>query len=676
MAALYAEILLPRKISGSQETLTYLVPDSLHDKISTGMLVEIPLRKKVSRGMVYALHDHIPAFSTRPITAIVEDFYTLAPWQLKLLDYVSRQHFTPLHKCLKLFFPTNVFTRKRTKSITAPPGTDQNLPSPHQLTDTQQKALLTILDNPDRTILLHGITSSGKTEIYRRLTTANISRGLQTLILVPEISLTPQTVRNFRQQFGNNIAVIHSRLTPSEKLTQLTNIARGLHQIIVGSRSAVFAPFRKLGTIIIDEEHEDSYKQDQAPRYHAREIALQIGHLTTPPVQVILGSATPSVESYYLAQEGHYLLVEMNSRVPQTNGRQGSLPQLQIIDMREELRKRNFSIFSELLAEKLSETLAKKEQAILFLNRRGAASAVLCRDCGFIEQCPDCSVALTYHSHRTVENTVLPSQRLICHHCGLIFPLPATCKNCGSHLIRQIGLGTQKIEEELHKLLPQARILRADRDTTGLKDGFRKIYDLFRRGQADVLIGTQMIGKGLHLPGVTLVGIVLADTGLGIPDFRSAEKTFQLLTQVSGRSGREKPGEVIIQTYLPEHYALTSTAAQDFTFFYNREIRHRRENQLPPFRSMLKITVEASSAEQARLRASLLLEDLDGYRNGQIDQVAEINSYPALIPKLKNRHRWQILLTGQSPQGFLDNFRLQKSLPDGIKIDVDPLRTT
>jgi primosomal protein N' (replication factor Y) len=676
MPALYAEILLPRKINGQRDTLTYLLPAELQGQIAAGDLVEIPLKQATVRGLVFELHSRRPAFPTKGIIRKINDYYSLAGWQLELLKEISSGHFTPLYKCLKLFYPPSVFSRKKSKQIPPPSGNETNAPPLHQLTTDQQKALSTILGNRDRKILLHGITSSGKTEIYRRITTDNLNRKLQTLLLVPEISLTPQTVRQLEQQFGNNIAVIHSRLNPLKKLQFLTNIARGLHQIVVGSRSAIFAPFSSLGTIIIDEEHEDSYKQDQAPRYHARDIALAISRLYPGPVQVVLGSATPSVESYYQAGLGNYLLVEMNNRVPQGNGEKSHLPTLQIVDLRQELRKRNFSIFSEILAEKLAENLREKNQSILFLNRRGAASAVICRDCGRIEQCPHCSVALTYHSRLSVENSILPAQRLICHHCGKIFPLPSTCSGCGSHLIKQIGLGTQKVEEELQKLFPQARILRADRDTTGQQDGFKTIYDQFRQGKADVLIGTQMIGKGLHLPGVTLVGVVLADTGLGIPDFRSAEKTFQLLTQVAGRSGREKPGEVIIQTYFPEHYALTSTLAQDFSLFYNREIRHRRENLLPPFCRLVKITVENSDAEKARYTVLQLTRELEKFRGENRSSVTEINCYPALIPKLKNRYRWQILLSGDSPRDFLDNFRLQKSLPDGIKIDVDPLRTT
>lgn len=686
MTSLYAEIIIPKTIFGNKETLTYAVPETLHDKIQIGQLVEIPLRKAKVRGVVLSMHQIKPLFATKPIVSIIEDFYTLTETQLKLLKYISKQHFTPLSKVIKLFFPQNIFARKRSKQI-APPGKEGlSILSSLTLTPEQTEALKAINENPNRTILLHGVTSSGKTEIYRRITQKNIELGKQTLILIPEISLTPQTVQNFQQQFGQNIAVIHSRLTPQEKVTYLTNIARGHHQIIVGSRSAIFSPFPNLGTIVIDEEHEDSYKQDQSPRYHAREIALKLRELSladsvqpentknSQPLQIILGSATPSIESYYNAQQGNYLLVDMPSRIPHQNGSQ-ALPSIHIVDLREELHKRNFSIFSDLLQERLKTTLDKKEQSILFLNRRGAASAIICRDCGYTEECPNCTVALTYHSKINVENSILPSQRLICHHCGRIFKMPTVCKNCQSHLIKHIGLGTQKIEEELHKLLPQARIIRADRDTTRQKDDFEHIYESFKAGQADILIGTQMIGKGFHLPKVTLVGVVLADTGLTIPDFRSSEKTFQLLTQVAGRSGREKPGEVIIQTYLPEHYAIQNTLEHNFNQFYQQEIGHREKGKLPPFHKVIKITLENTDSEKVTCLSQQMYVDMDSFRANSDVQVNDINLYPAFIPKIKNRYRWQILLTGTDPHGFLTNFFLQKPQTSGIKIDVDPLRT-
>jgi primosomal protein N' (replication factor Y) len=678
MNTLYAEILLSRKMGGDKETLTYEIPENLTGTLQEGDLVEIPLKNRAIRGLVLEIHHLKPLFNTKPVSRKIEDFYSLDSTRLELLKHISRYYFCPLYKALKLFYPANVFTRKRSKQLKdAQPEQNFETPPPFNLTPEQTAALSSLLSGPGQESLLHGITGSGKTEIYRRLTTDCLQENRQALILVPEISLTPQTVAQFQKQFGHNIAILHSRLTTVEKLTYLTNIARGRHQIIVGSRSAIFAPFHKLGLIIIDEEHEDSYKQDQSPRYHVRDIArklLEIEARRDNRIKLLYGSATPSIETYHRALNGEIQLVEMNERVPHKT-KTHALPVIHLVDLREELRKKNFSPFSEILLEKIRHTLEHKEQVILFLNRRGSASAVVCRDCGQSETCPRCSVSLTYHTRLTRENTILPAQKLICHHCGRIFPVPTSCKNCGSHLIKYIGLGTQKIEEEISRQFPEARILRADRDTTGKKDDFENIYNTFRKGQADILVGTQMIGKGLHLPNVTLVGVILADSSLFLPDFRAAEKTFQLITQVAGRSGREKPGEVVIQTYLPEHYAIQNTLKQDFRSFYRQEISNREAAQFPPFRKLAKLTVEHPDQEKCYYLSQSIFAGLQNFRELSPDLVAEITLYPAFIPRLKNRYRWQILLSGSNPQLFLHNFFLQNRPVNDIKIDVDPIHT-
>lgn len=679
MAEFFAEILFPRKLNGPKETLTYLIASDQIESFQIGDIVQVPLKNASQRGVIWEIHQIKPSFNTKPIQKKVEDFFSLSSTQIELIKYISQRHFCPLHKTLKLFYPANVFSSKKTKTIGFKDNGHKNAKSPFQLSTGQEKALEQIAKSNQNIFLLHGVTGSGKTEIYRRLALEQIAQGRQVLILIPEISLTPQTVKNFEQQFGKDLAVIHSRLTPKDKIEYLTNIARGNYPITIGSRSAIFSPFPNLGLIIIDEEHEDSYKQDQTPRYHAREIALKIAelekaHSPTSPIKIILGSATPSIESYFAAQKGEYQLIEMPERLPQMNAKH-SMPKIHLVDLREELKKKNFSIFSELLQQKIRQNLEKKEQTILFLNRRGAASAVICRDCGHAETCPHCSVALTYHSRINVEESILPSQRLICHHCGRIYPLPKTCKDCGSHLIKYIGLGTQKIEEELVKLFPHARILRADKDTTRQKGDFEKIYNDFRQQQADILIGTQMIGKGLHLTNVTLVGVVLADTGLTIPDFRSSEKTFQLLTQVAGRSGRVKAGEVIIQTYMPEHFSIQTTVQHNYTKFYEQELHYRRQGLFPPFQKLVKLTIENIDQEKAHYLSQHLFGELQAFRDHNPDLVSEINLFPALIAKLKNKYRWQILLSGDQPREFLEKFYLQKPFKNDIKIDVDPLHT-
>lgn len=676
MTALYAEILFPRKIMGPRETLTYAIPIESAAEFKRGCLVEVPLKNKSLRGIIWEIHSNPPNFATKNIHRKVDDFFHLTAIQLELLNYISSQHFCPLYKCLKLFLPGNIFNRKKPQAISQPIKHEDIIPSRFTLTEGQKKAFTQIQNSQQQIFLLHGVTGSGKTEIYRRLAEQYLQRGQQVLIMVPEISLTPQTIHNFEEQFGKNLAVIHSRLTPKSKLNYLCKIANGEHRIIIGSRSAIFSPFQNLGLIIIDEEHEDSYKQDQAPRYHARDIAIKIAEISAPNnhVKIILGSATPSLESYFAAQKKQYELVEMPLRLPQAD-QNDLLPKIHLIDLRDEIRKKNYTIFSDLLKDKLIETLARGEQSILFLNRRGAASAVICRDCGHTEQCPECSVSLTYHTRRRVEDMLLPSDRLVCHHCGRIFPLPTTCPDCNSHRIKYIGLGTQKIEEELAKLLPSARILRADRDTTSQKGDFENIYHTFRDGQADILIGTQMIGKGLHLPRVTLVGVMLADTTLTIPDFRSAEKTYQLLTQVAGRAGREKPGEVIIQTYQPEHFAIQSTVQHDYPGFYKQELDHRHQGLFPPFQKLIKLTIENTDQQKAWLLGQQIFQQLESHRQNHPELVSEINLFPALIAKLKNRYRWQILITGNNPHLFLQKFNLQSIFKNDIKIDVDPLHT-
>lgn len=695
MATLYAEILLPQKMHGASDTLTYAIPDENPQEFQIGQLVEMPLRNKKIRGVIWNIHDRKPSFFTKPLDRIIDNSIHLNAQQITLAKHISEYYLCPMHKVIKLFFPATAFTRKKSLEE-IPPIEKNNFQEAHlELTVEQQKALEKIKKSSKSTILLHGVTGSGKTEIYRRLTLEAVKEGQQVLMLVPEISLTPQTVKNFEKQFGKNIAVIHSKLSAKKKSNYLYNIYRKNIQIVIGSRSAIFAPFQNLGLIIIDEEHEDSYKQDQAPRYHTREIAEKIcvlkseatstnnqtsqnSNKSVTPIKLILGSATPSIESYYKAKSGQYELVEMPSRIPHLN-RTESLPKIHLIDLRDELKKKNYSIFSELLQLKIAANLANKQQTILFLNRRGAASAVICRDCGHVESCPDCEVALTYHSRISVENSILPKQRLICHHCGKIYPIPTTCRNCKSSLIKYIGLGTQKIEEEILKLFPSARVMRADKDTTKKHGDFEQIYHAFHNHEADILIGTQMIGKGLHLPQVTLVGIVLADTTLTIPDFRSAEKTFQLLTQVAGRSGREKPGEVVIQTYLPNHYAIQNTLHHDYQSFYQNELINRQENHYPPFNKLLKLTIEDTDQQKAYFYSHQLFKDLEQAKeklhsegNNLIDQ---INVFPALLPKLRNKYRWQILLGGINPQQFLKNFSYLKPLRNDIKIDVDPLHT-
>ncbi len=527
-----------------------------------------------------------------------------------------------------------------------------------------------------RVFLLHGVTGSGKTEIYLRALAKVLEQGKRGLVLVPEISLTPQTVQRFAARFPGRVALLHSGLSAGERFDQWRRARAGEISILVGSRLALFMPLPRLGLIVVDEEHEPAYKQERSPRYHAREVAVALGRLTG--ATVILGSATPSVESYHRAQQGDFRLLTLPRRVlggtaqPRVTA---ALPPVQIVDMRQELRAGNSHIFSRALQRALREVLAAGEQAILFLNRRGAATFVLCRDCGYVVACSRCDVPLTYHQPEGDENertTPRPaSSALLCHHCGRRYPVPEACPRCGGRRIRYFGAGTQRVEAAVHELFPQARTLRWDRDVTGTRGMHEIILDRFARREADILIGTQMLAKGLDLPLVTLVGVVAADTALYLPDFRAAERTFQLLTQVAGRAGRTpRGGRAIVQIYNPEAYAIRAAARHDYAAFYAREVAFRREQGYPPFRRLAKLVLtghgEWTCQREAERLARALREHL--HRKGE-PLSALIGPAPCFFARLRGRYRWQIVLRAADPVALLRDF----PLPRGWRVDVDPI---
>ena len=434
--------------------------------------------------------------------------------------------------------------------------------------------------------LLYGVTGSGKTEIYLRALEKTVALGKRALVLVPEISLTPQTIDRFGSRFPNKVAVLHSRLSLGERFDEWWRIKEGEFDVVIGSRSAIFAPQPDLGLIVLDEEHDTAYKQaDPAPRYHAREVALKLAQETG--AVVVLGSATPDIGIYYRASRGEFQLLKLPKRII-SNGdsperRNGSpptlvreepqLPQVHVVDMKVELREGNRSIFSRALTDAMDTALSSKEQIILFINRRGAATFVQCQNCGYSPRCKSCEVGLTYHSSW---------ERLVCHHCGYNATRPKTCQECGSERLSYLGLGTQKVEEEMFKAFPNARLLRWDRDVTGSKYSHEKILQKFLSHEADVLIGTQMIAKGLHMPRVTLVGVISADVGINLPDFRAGERVFQVLNQVAGRAGRGPlGGSVIVQTFNQHHYAIEAAARHDYAGFYKQELAYRRYPRLP-----------------------------------------------------------------------------------------------
>lgn len=543
----------------------------------------------------------------------------------------------------------------------------------------------TLTPPPSHVFLLHGITGSGKTEVYLRLIARALRLGRQALVLVPEIALTAQLVRRFAARFPGRLAVLHSGLGLGERYDEWRRLRRGEARLAIGSRSVVFAPLPELGLIIVDEEHELTYKHDGPPRYHARDTALALAALTGSVV--VLGSATPSVESYQAAREGRYQLVELPERVGGGIGPDGlprskplPLPPVRIVDMRRELQSGNRSIFSRPLQQALDATLERREQAILFLNRRGAAAFVMCRDCGHVVNCPACSGPLTVHYDEEAERRPAepPPSLLICHSCGHNTLVPAICPNCLSPRVKSFGVGTQRVVEEVQALFPQARALRWDRDSVAGKGAHTRMLDIFLRHEADVLVGTQMIAKGLDLPLVSLVGVVAADTGLHLPDFRSGERAFQLLTQVGGRAGRRSAGsQVIIQTYNPDHYALRAAQEHDYKAFFVQEIAYRRETGYPPFGRLVRFIYAAGSEAAGRREAEQLGEKLASLlERRRLEGWGLVGPAPAFIQRVRGRWRWHLILRAPVAEA---STRAIAGLLDalgplhGWVVDIDPV---
>jgi primosomal protein N' (replication factor Y) len=553
--------------------------------------------------------------------------------------------------------------------------------SPTQDLDIMQHA-------PRNTFLLHGVTGSGKTEIYLRAIAETLKQGKQAIILVPEISLTPQTIRRFGARFPNQIAVLHSNLGIGERYDTWRRCRDGKVNIVIGPRSALFAPLPNLGLIVLDEEHDPAFKQESPPYYHARDVAIELAQRVG--ATVILGSATPDLETYYRAVRGEITLLEMPKRImghaevikqeiaeyqlpdsklvvhsvgeSYADARYIDLPPVDIVDLRAELKAGNLSMFSRALQREMTRVLAAHEQIILFLNRRGTATFILCRDCGYVMKCKRCDNPLTFHGE---------GNELVCHHCNRRDKVPTICPNCRSARIRFFGAGTQKIDEEIQKMFPQARTLRWDVDVTKGKESHEAILQKFINHQADILIGTQMIAKGLDLPLVTLVGVISADTALNLPDFRASERTFQLMTQVAGRAGRSiLGGKVIVQTYNPEHYAIVAASQHDYQKFYEREIQFRREQKYPPFERLVRLLFAHASERTAQSEAArlhrLLMQRIAQRGLPGIDLIGPV---PAFFRRERGKYRYQILVRGDAPHALIGDMEL----PIGWRIDVDPV---
>jgi primosomal protein N' (replication factor Y) (superfamily II helicase) len=545
-------------------------------------------------------------------------------------------------------------------------------PSPPLSLTSAQRTVLDAVLRPDAAsesgvVLLHGVTGSGKTEVYLQALAAVLAGGRRGIVLVPEIALTPQAMVRFAGRFPGRVALLHSGLTDTERLDAWQRIRAGRADVVVGSRSALFAPVERLGLIVVDEEHEVAYKQEgRAPTYHARDVAVALGRLVG--ATVVLGSATPSVESFWEARHRTYHLAELTERVPVAGGvAPGGLPPVTIVDLRAELRSGNTSILGSALQAALAETLAAGQQAVLFLNRRGTATCVVCRECGYVALCGRCDVPMTYHASEAA---------LICHYCGRRQPAPQMCPHCWSASIRYFGLGTERVESAVRRLFPRARVLRWDRDTARTRQAHEELLAAFGERRADVLVGTQMIAKGLDLPGVTLVGVVSADVALFLPDFRASERAFQLLTQVAGRAGRGAvAGRVIVQTFNPDHFCIQAAARHDYQDFYAAEISARERYGYPPFRQFVKFTYTHADRYRAQVEATALAERLERViRAHELERTDVVGPAPAFMERLRGRYRWHLIVRGPDLRPLLRALA-PDDLPRGWSVDVDPAST-
>ena len=703
---MYAEIIMDIAAEQVDRVFTYRVPDGM--LLQPGYRVSVPFGRNEKEGFVIRLKE-TPDYDERkirPVTAALEDYPAVLPAMMELAFEIRDRSHCPLCEALRLMLPAEMRggrvkvktelcarltvpaerideaiaaqgrspkrrllisllsdgewhpleelrgmirdvreplkylvekemaeTRERETLRSPFYGLPQAAEDP-ELTAEQEEALgelIPALTRPDKPFLLHGVTGSGKTEVYIRLVKKALEMGKGAIILVPEIVLTPQMIQWFRSRFGDAMAVMHSRLSAGERFDEWRRIRRGAARIVIGARSAVFAPVENLGAIIVDEEHEQTYLSDRFPRYDAREIAASRGK--REGAVTVLASATPSIYSYAMSRRGDYTLIEMPRRVLDR-----PLPAVHLADMREELRRGNRSMFSGILQEKLDACIRGGKQAMLFINRRGYASSVNCRKCGETIKCSRCDVSMTYHS---VDRT------LRCHYCGEARPMPSACPACGSPYIRPMGTGTQKVEEELNRRFPGAGVIRMDLDTTSEKNAHFDLVNRFRAGQAQILLGTQMIAKGLDFPQVTLVGAVMADLTLNFPDYRAAERTFQLLVQVAGRAGRgEEPGEVVIQTYQPDHYAIRGAVSQDYRAFFNQEFQRRKRDLYPPFTMMVRFLCEDREAQKALLAAEMLKERVIGEFGGSAlgKRILFIRADEAPIGRIQDRARAHVLM--------------------------------
>lgn len=718
-----AEVLLEIKAEGIDKTFSYRIKDELVDKVKVGVRVLVPFGKQKLEGFVLSLSDskHL-SYEVKDILEVIDDEPILNEEMLKLGEYISKKtlcnlisaYQTMLPKALKAKHDTLVNKKyvsylklnkdnlslvktEKQREIISLFKTDEILKSDAvkissytvktmldkgilievkkeayrlnndiekedkqvNLTDEQDKAIKEVSKSIGefKSFLIHGVTGSGKTEVYMHLIRKVIDSGKAAIILVPEISLTPQLINLFRKRFGSKIAILHSKLSDGERYDEWRKIVRKEVDIVIGARSAIFAPLNNIGIIIVDEEHIDTYKQENNPRYDARDIAIYRAKYHNCPV--VFGSATPSIESYTRAKLGTYQLINMPSRV------NNNLPIVHLVDMKDEYKK-GYRYFSELLLNSISDALNKQNQVIILLNRRGFSTVVTCHSCGYTEKCPNCDIALTYHKS---------SNTMRCHYCGYGKAKIVTCSCCGSKDINEFGMGTQKLEEELNKIFPFAKVVRMDVDTTTLKNAHEKIIMDFKNEKYNILVGTQMIAKGLDFPKVTLVGVINGDAGLNIPDFRSAERTFDLLSQVAGRAGRSKDeGLVIIQGFNMNHYSIEKASQHDYIGFYNQEVQIRKKLGYPPFNNLCLIKIKSKDY-------NLLVENGKKIANYLKDNIKEIVLGPSMssIPKVNNVYSMQIIIKYKKTENIYSSLvfikdRYKKNTKVRVEIDINPLR--
>ncbi len=713
----------------------YEIPEAMRGRLVEGHRVRVPFGRKEVLGFVVGVAEESDVPGLRPIAGVVGEGPLVPPALLRLARWISDYYMDPIERCLKTVLPEAVRRedfgprrRRVARLARGAPAPGRRLTagqegallalgahgaialadarergvSPSSLQSLEKLGLVVIADEEEerdpfagaafarseplalngeqgaalemvvaqvgspqpRPVLLQGVTGSGKTEVYLQAIAACLASGRGAIVLVPEISLTPQSVERFKSRFaaaGVGVAVLHSGLSAGERRDEWHRIRSGRARVVVGARSAVFAPVSPLGLIVVDEEHEPSYKQAEAPRYHARDVAIVRGHFES--AGVLLGSATPSLESLHNAARGKYLLARLTGRIDSR-----ALPPVRVIDMRQEAaRHRGPVALSDRLVRAIGERLERKEQTILFLNRRGHSSALVCVKCGFVVQCPDCSIALTYHRR---------PEQMLCHLCGYSAPAPRACPECGDTRIRYAGTGTEKVEEAVARIFPAARVVRMDSDTMTRRRAYEEAFAAFRSGRVDILVGTQMIAKGLDFPNVTLVGVINADLALHLPDFRASERVFQLLTQVAGRAGRgEAPGAVFVQSFTPHHPAVQFAKSHDVDGFADQEMECRRQLGYPPFGRAILVAFRGEE-QKAVVAAS---EEVGEALRARLPEGAVLGGpCPAPIPKIQRQHRYQVFIRGSSMKPLARVVRdaivaLRARRGVSVAIDVDPV---